>query len=119
MAQEPGLLLLDEPTTYLDVHYQLALLDLIERWRRERNLAVVMVLHDLNLAAQYCDRLLLIRNGMMVRSGTPEEVLESDLLGEVFGVRPRVVRHPDLAVPQVLLSSRWRGADSPSVSAKG
>lgn len=106
MAQHPRLLLLDEPTTYLDVRHQLGMLDRIVRWKREDGLAVVIVLHDLNLAAQYCDRLLLLKNGRTVREGTPEQVIQPQVIRDAYGIDPVMVRHPSVGVPQVLLKSK-------------
>ncbi|GAB7387046.1 ABC transporter ATP-binding protein [Bacillaceae bacterium] len=105
MAQEPQLLLLDEPTTYLDIGQQVAMLTLIKRWQRECGLTVVSVMHDLNLAAQYCERLLLLNEGKAVKSGTVEEVLTREILAQVYGTEPEIVRHPKLHVPQVLLTA--------------
>lgn len=103
MAQEPELLLLDEPTTFLDIGYQIQMMDYIRSWQRETNLTVVAVLHDLNLAAQYCDRLIVLHRGKLVRQGTPEQVIVSDLIAEVYGTKPIVMPHPLNAVPQILL----------------
>lgn len=103
MAQEPEVLLLDEPTTYLDIGYQIGILDLLRRWQQETGGAALLVLHDLNLAAQYCDRLMLMKSGSVVCSGSVEEIMEAALLADVYGVRPLVVPHPNLHVPQVLL----------------
>jgi iron complex transport system ATP-binding protein len=106
MAQEPTLLVLDEPTTFLDIQYQLAILDLLYQWQREKSLTMITVLHDLNLAAQYCDRLLMMKEGKVVKVGLPHEVLQSDLIEEVYGVRPLIVSHPKLNVPQIFLQSQ-------------
>jgi iron complex transport system ATP-binding protein len=106
MAQEPRLLILDEPTTYLDVRYQLEVLDAVRRWARERRLAVLIVLHDLNLAAQYCDRLMLLKKGRLVEEGKPSEVIRPELIRKVYGIEPVVIRHPDSGVPQGLLKTR-------------
>ncbi|MBU7318577.1 ABC transporter ATP-binding protein [Paenibacillus oleatilyticus] len=103
MAQEPKLLLLDEPTTFLDIGYQVDLMDKVRQWQRECGMTVISVLHDLNLAAQYCDRLMLLYNGEAAGIGTPEDVLRADLLENVYGTRPYVLRHPDSGVPQILL----------------
>ncbi|KUN89192.1 ABC transporter ATP-binding protein [Streptomyces griseoruber] len=88
LAQQPRELLLDEPTNHLDIQHQLALLDLITELR----LTSVVALHDLNLAAMYCDRLLVLRRGRVVAGGTPEEVLTEELIAEVYGVRAAVTR---------------------------
>ncbi|RKN72951.1 heme ABC transporter ATP-binding protein [Paenibacillus ginsengarvi] len=103
MAQQPRLLLLDEPTTYLDIGYQMQMMDTVRRWQEEQKLTVVAVLHDLNLAAQYCDRLLLIHRGRIARLGTPWEVLDRELILEVYETEPIVTAHPVTGAPQLLL----------------
>jgi iron complex transport system ATP-binding protein len=72
IAQEPSLLLLDEPTAHLDITHQVGILDLIKRLNRQYNLTVIIVLHDLNLASEYCDRLVLMDSGKIQKAGTPE-----------------------------------------------
>ncbi|GAB6935358.1 ABC transporter ATP-binding protein [Calditerricola yamamurae] len=121
MAQEPRVLLLDEPTTHLDLAHQVHLLDRVRRWQRQDGLTVVMVLHDLNLAALYADEVVLLVEGRVVARGRPEEVLAEPTLADVYGMRPLVVRHPECGAPQVLVrpaqeeeaeeeaGSRWRG----------
>lgn len=103
MVQEPRLLLLDEPTTYLDIGYQLQLLDTVKQWQREQGITVVAVLHDLNLAAQYCEELYVLRSGRIEASGPPEAVVNAELVERVYGARSVVVRHPVSGVPQLLL----------------
>jgi iron complex transport system ATP-binding protein len=103
MAQKPRLLLLDEPTTFLDIGYQVQMMEWIRGWQQEEELTVVAVLHDLNLAAQYCGRLLLMQEGRIVKVGPPEEVIRSELLEQVYGTRPIVLEHPVSGVPQILL----------------
>lgn len=105
MAQEPRLMILDEPTTYLDVRYQLEILDAVRRWKKQ-GMSILMVLHDLNLAAQYCDRLLLLKEGKPVGEGRPSEVIRSDLIREVYGIEVIIIPHPDNGLPQVLLKAR-------------
>lgn len=90
LAQEPSLLLLDEPTAHLDLHYQIALHDLLRRRNRDGAFTVVTVLHDLNLAAQYCDRLLLLSEGRTVAYGTIPEVLTYRNVKNTFDVEPYV-----------------------------
>lgn len=102
-AQQPELLLLDEPTTFLDIGYQLSILNLVRSWQETTGGTAIMVLHDLNLAAQYCDRLLLMEKGKMIHIGKVEEIIESDLLSKVYGTRPVVIDHPHLGIPQILL----------------
>lgn len=103
MAQEPSLLLLDEPTTFLDIGYQLEMMELVRSWQEESGLTVVSILHDLNLAAQYCGRLLLLNQGSAVAVGSASEVIRAELLEQVYGTLPHVLQHPVSGVPQVLL----------------
>ena len=98
LAQEPRVLVLDEPTNHLDIRHQLEVLSLT----RGLGVTVLTVLHDLNLAASYCDRLYVLDEGALVASGTPEEVLTPDLIAKVFHVTAHVVRHPTTGVPQLL-----------------
>ncbi|WP_284641386.1 ABC transporter ATP-binding protein [Paenibacillus silviterrae] len=105
MAQEPMLLLLDEPTTFLDIGYQLEMMEFVRTWQEECGLTVVSILHDLNLAAQYCDRLLLLHDAQAAAIGTAEEVIRAELLEQVYGTVPHVMKHPVSGVPQVLLGT--------------
>jgi iron complex transport system ATP-binding protein len=91
LAQDTDYLLLDEPTTFLDIGHQLEVLELVERLHRERSLTVVMVLHDINQAAQFCERVIVMRDGAVVSDGAPRDVLTEDLLADVFGVRARII----------------------------
>lgn len=106
MAQEPQILLLDEPTTFLDIRYQQQFMELVAAWRKETGITVIAVLHDLNLAAQYCDKLLVLQDGSAVGMGTPEDMLTAERIRFVYEVEPVVVKHPDSGVPQVLLSRK-------------
>lgn len=90
LVQQPKLLLLDEPTNHLDVHYQHQVLALL----RQLGITVLTSIHDLNLAATYCDRILLLHQGQLVASGTPEQVLQESLLTQVFQLPSVVDRHP-------------------------
>ncbi|MCL6574819.1 ABC transporter ATP-binding protein [Kyrpidia sp.] len=108
LAQEPDVLILDEPTTFLDIGHQMQILNLVcggtaGRGREGRRPAVILVLHDLNLAALYAHRTLLLRAGSTEAYGSPAEVLTEDHIESVYGIRPRVLRHPDAGVPQILL----------------
>ncbi|MFP4032323.1 MAG: ABC transporter ATP-binding protein [Desulfococcaceae bacterium] len=102
LCQEPELLLLDEPTAFLDINQQIRIMDLLEELCRSRNLAVVMASHDLNLAALYGDRLLLLRGGRQVALGAPEEILRPELLESAYGCRLRVDRNPVNGRPMVM-----------------
>ncbi|MFC0429623.1 ABC transporter ATP-binding protein [Kutzneria buriramensis] len=102
LAQGTELLLLDEPTTYLDLAHQVDVLDLVQRLHGELGRTVVMVLHDLNLAARYADRLVALRAGKMVAQGRPHEVLTEDLLREVFDLEAKVIDDPVAGTPLVV-----------------
>ena len=105
LAQEPALLLLDEPTTYLDIAHQVGMLDLIRRFNRKIGLTVLMVLHDLNLASEYCDKLVLLSNGKVYKQGTPEEVLNYKTIEEVYKTVVVVEKNPISKKPYILLVS--------------
>ena len=101
LAQNPELLLLDEPTTNLDLCYQVELLRLIRRLSWQRGLGVVAVMHEVNLASEFADYILLLRGGKPVRLGTPEEVITARALEEVYGVPVRVDWNPASGRPHV------------------
>lgn len=106
LAQEPKLLLLDEPASNLDIYHQVAVLDLIARLCREHKLAVLVVEHDLNLAAQYCSRLLVLREGGVVVQGPPDEVITVETIGLAYGAEVCVVGHPRNNRPVALVTGR-------------
>lgn len=103
MAQQPRLLLLDEPTIFLDIGYQIQMMDYIRNWQQEADITIVAVLHDLNLAAQYCDQLLVLHEGEVLGIGTPQQILISELIFQVYGTMPIIISHPVSGVPQILL----------------
>ncbi|MFD0587138.1 heme ABC transporter ATP-binding protein [Paenibacillus sp. GCM10027627] len=105
MAQQPEVLLLDEPTTYLDIGFQIELLDAVRSWQKESGLLVIAVLHDLNLASLYCDELIAIQDGKIGASGTPEQVLQAELIQSIYGAKSTIVKHPESGKPQILLHS--------------
>lgn len=105
LAQETKAILLDEPTANLDIGRQSEVLDLIKALCREDNLTVLAALHDLNLAAQYCDRLILINNGQIYAEGTPGEVITADTVAAVYGAESCVYKHPANGLPCVLLGA--------------
>ncbi|MEU4723296.1 ABC transporter ATP-binding protein [Nonomuraea dietziae] len=100
LVQEPEILVLDEPTNHLDVRHQVGLLSLL----RGSGLTVLVVLHDLNLAAAACDRLGVLSRGRLVAAGPPADVLTAELVRDVFGVEASVVPHPLTGDPQLLYS---------------
>ena len=91
MAQETPALLLDEPTTALDLGHQLEVLELLDELRHESRLTILTTLHDLSLAGQFCERLVLLAEGAVVAAGTPKEVLTSDRLGRFYGAPVEVL----------------------------
>ena len=105
LAQEPRLLLLDEPTTYLDITHQAGILDLIRKLNREFEITVIMVLHDLNLASEYCQRLVLMNTGRIHRIGAPEEVLRYEIIEEVYKTVVVVEKNPISSKPYILIVS--------------
>ncbi|PFG35066.1 ABC transporter ATP-binding protein [Sanguibacter antarcticus] len=99
LAQRTDLLLLDEPTTFLDVNHQIEVLDLLCRLNRTLGRTVVMVLHDLNLSARYADHLIAMKDGQIHSQGTPAEVMTAQGIEEVFGLRCRVIDDPETGTP--------------------
>ncbi|MEX1079075.1 MAG: ABC transporter ATP-binding protein [Homoserinimonas sp.] len=102
LAQDPDILLLDEPTTFLDVRHQLDVLDLLAGLNRTRRTTVVMVLHDLNLAARYADELVVMSDGRIIANGDPAEVLTPGLLREAFGLDALIAPDPVCGTPMVV-----------------
>ncbi|WP_224401745.1 ABC transporter ATP-binding protein [Pseudonocardia sp. ICBG1034] len=100
LVGRPALLVMDEPTNHLDVRHQLALLELV----RDLGLPTLVALHDLNLAARYCDRLCLLDGGRAVATGSPAEVLTPERISAVYGVTATVLDHPSADCPLVVLS---------------
>ncbi|USG63889.1 heme ABC transporter ATP-binding protein [Brevibacillus ruminantium] len=108
LVQEAKLLILDEPTNHLDIRYQLQIMDLLRNLR----LTVLAALHDLNIAAMYCDHLYVINEGRIAANGTPEEVLTPNLIHEVFGVETEIYVHPKTQKKHIVFfsgmhTSRW------------
>ncbi|MEG1849202.1 MAG: ABC transporter ATP-binding protein [Oscillospiraceae bacterium] len=102
LAQQPKVLLLDEPTTFLDICYQYEVLRLIRTMNRDLGLTIVMILHDLNQAARFSDRILALHDGALVCDGTPREVLTADMLQTVFSIRGLVTDDPVNRCPMVI-----------------
>jgi iron complex transport system ATP-binding protein len=95
LAQDPEVLLLDEPTVYLDLKHQIHFYDIVERLNMERRMTIVSVTHDVNLAARYAHRMMAVRDGVFVADGTPESVLTAKQLYEIFEVAVAVLKRPD------------------------
>jgi len=105
LAQEPRLLILDEPTAHLDITHQIRVLDLVRRLNRQNDLTVIVVLHDLNLASEYCDKLILLSKGLIHKIGSPQEVLTYQIIEEVYDTTVVVEKNPISSKPYILVVS--------------
>ncbi|MEU2394253.1 ABC transporter ATP-binding protein [Streptomyces sp. NPDC007369] len=106
LAQQTPLLLLDEPTTYLDIQHQIDVLDLCAELHETQGRTLVAVLHDLNHAARYATHLIAMRGGKVVAEGPPAEVVTAELVEEVFGLRCRIIDDPETGTPLVIPAAR-------------
>ncbi len=102
LSQRTDILLLDEPTTFLDVSHQLDVLDLLTDLNRERGVTMVAVLHDLNLACRYADHMIAMKGGRILAEGRPRDIVTEELVGEAFGMRCTVLDDPASATPMVV-----------------
>lgn len=112
LAQQTDVLLLDEPTTFLDLAHQVEVLDLLTDLNRTRGTTIAMVLHDINLAARYADHMVAMRAGKIVASGPPAEIVTAPLVAEVFGLRATVITDPVSRTPLLLPQGRHHAAGS-------
>ncbi|MBZ6138425.1 ABC transporter ATP-binding protein [Streptomyces olivaceus] len=111
LAQQTPLLLLDEPTTYLDIQHQIDVLDLCAELHEEQGRTLVAVLHDLNHAARYATHLIALREGRIIAEGAPKDIVTADLVERVFGLRCQVIDDPETGTPLVVPAARKpRGA---------
>ena len=106
LALRPDVLLLDEPTTFLDVTHQVEVLDLLTDLNQSRGTTIVMVLHDINLAARYADYLFAVRQGELIAHGAPREILTRELVKDVFGLDAVIITDPVSGAPLVLPKGR-------------
>ncbi|MEU7064817.1 ABC transporter ATP-binding protein [Streptomyces sp. NPDC051578] len=106
LAQQTPLLLLDEPTTYLDIQHQLDVLDLCAELHENQGRTLVAVLHDLNHAARYATHLIALRGGVVVAEGPPSQVVTAELVEEVFGLRCQIIEDPETGTPLVIPAAR-------------
>ena len=114
LCQSTPILLLDEPTAHLDLQYQVGILEIIHELAHRDHLAVLIALHDLNLAAHFADRVVLMVAGHIKAEGRPEQVLRADLIEEAYCLPVRVVKHPFLDIPLVLPDPNHQGKSDPS-----
>lgn len=105
LTQKPEILFLDEPTSHLDINYQLEILELVKSLSKERGITVVAVLHDLNLASEFCERLLLLKGGILQQDGAPSEVITTANIRRIYGTNVIVRKHPITGRPYVISGS--------------
>ncbi len=110
LAQQPRLLLLDEPTVHLDITHQVEILELVSRLNVERGLTVIAAMHDLNLASLYFNRLILLKEGRVSADGTPAQVLTEDSIREVFSASVKVQPHPVTGTPHIIITPKGSAA---------
>jgi iron complex transport system ATP-binding protein len=108
LAQEPKLLLLDEPTVHLDVNHQIEILELIKALNLENGITTIAAMHDLNLAALYFDRLVLLKEGSIFADGSPAEVLTEETIRQVYSAPVLVRQHPSAGVPNITIIPRQK-----------
>ena len=113
LAQDTPILLLDEPTAHLDLHHQSTLLKLVCELAREKELAILMAIHDLNLVAQHSEQVILMVDGQVRAQGTPTQVLTAEILSQAYQVPLQVISHPALGTPLILLEGN-HGSTLPS-----
>lgn len=102
LAQEPRILLMDEPVLHLDINHQIEIMELVRRLAREKNIAIVMVLHDLNLAGRFTDRLVLLNKGRIYKNGPTDEVLSCENIESVFRVKVKIIRDLETGILNIL-----------------
>lgn len=117
LAQQTPLLLLDEPTTFLDIQHQLDVLDLCAELHEQRGRTLVAVLHDLNQAARYATHLIAMREGRIEAQGPPAEIITAELVERVFGVRCRIIDDPESGTPMVVPAARRAPATAATAAA--
>ena len=102
MAQEPLILILDEPTTYLDIGHQSMVMEYLRKWHNQCGTTILMVMHDLNLSSQYSDHLIVLEQGKIVAAGSKQEVLCEELIARIYNTSFSMINHPVSGVPQFL-----------------
>lgn len=102
LAQEPEILILDEPVTYLDVHHQIQVMGLIKQLSKTRNMTIVTIIHDLNYALKYCDQVMMLHDGQVFKYGQPIEVVTKENILEVYDLDVNIMEHPVTQLPLVV-----------------
>lgn len=95
LAQKTGVLLLDEPTTFLDIHHQLEVLELLERLHEQEKITIIMVIHDINHAARFSRRIIAVKDGRIIKDDIPANVITEEIIKEVFGVKAKIITLKD------------------------
>lgn len=103
IAQETGIILLDEPISHLDIHHQIEIMDQLKQLNLNKKITIIAVLHDLNIAAAYCDHMILMHNCGVYKEGIPEEVLTQDILKQVYGLEVYITKNPRTAKTFIML----------------
>jgi len=106
LAQDTDILLLDEPTTYLDIAYQVEILDCIAKLNKEKNVTVVAILHDINLSIRYADHIFAMKKGRLIASGEPKEIITPELMRRVYGMESTILMDPESGAPYVIPRSK-------------
>jgi len=118
LAQEPKLLLMDEPTAHLDINHQMEIMELVKSLNRKKGITVIGAMHDLNLAALYFDRLVLLKQGRIFVDGPPAEVLTAQTIREVFSASVLVMEHPSMKTPYIAITPKGTLAGQGATSNK-
>ena len=113
LTQEPKIILLDEPTAFLDIQHQMEILELLSKLNRENGLTVVAVLHDINLAARFSNELLLLQEGRIIAEGLPEEVITSEIIKQAYGIEIVIKKNPFTGTPYVIPITGSKGKKLP------
>jgi len=108
LAQEPDILLLDEPTAALDLKHQFHFYQILKRLQRQQQKTIISVTHDINLASQFCDRIIILKEGIIRSDGLVKEVLQAQIIQEIYGIPVQIIPHPESNLPVILpiISSR-------------
>jgi iron complex transport system ATP-binding protein len=112
LAQETDILLLDEPTTFLDVSFQIEILDRLMELNKKKGTTIVMVLHDLNLSARYADHIFAMKSGKLIAEGTPEDVITCSLVEEVYNLTCRIMKDPVSGSPMMIPMGKYHSEES-------
>lgn len=102
LAQQTNIMLLDEPVSQLDIQHQIEILEMLKKLTEEKKLTVIMSLHDLNLAAQYCDKLILMDKGRVFKEGAPHEIIEEENIQKVYGMKVYIMKNPHTGKPHLI-----------------